>query len=176
MRHLILSIYVAIIELEDKFMKAVVIFYSLGGNTRQISRLISKYTNADIFEIETVEPYKGSYESIVDQGQKEINTGFMPKIKPLNIDFSKYDTIILGTPVWWYTFAPAMKSFLSSVNLSGKTIYPFATNGGWIGHTFKDFAKICKDALVKEGLNLEFSGKTMVTNKKVLENWLKDIK
>lgn len=157
-------------------MKAAVIFYSLGGNTRKIAQLIAKHANADIFEIETIEPYTGSYENIVDQGQREINSGFMPKIKPLNIDLSKYDTIILGTPVWWYTMSPAMKTFLNSVNLSNKTIYPFATNGGWIGHTFQDLAKACKEAIIKNGLNLEFSGKTMVTNQKVLENWLNSIK
>ena len=60
----------------------------------------------------------------VKQGKDEINKGFKPPIKPINIDLSQYDTIILGTPVWWYTFAPAVKTFIESNNLAGKTIYP----------------------------------------------------
>ena len=75
-----------------------------------------------------------------------MNRGYCPEIKPLNIDLGKYDEVILGTPVWWYTFAPAMHTFLKKNDLSGKTIYPFATNGGWIGHTFKDFANACGTA------------------------------
>lgn len=67
----------------------------------------------------------------------------MPKIQPLNIDLTEYDTVILGAPVWWYAFAPAMKTFLHDTDLSGKTVYPFATNGGWLGHTFQDFVKEC---------------------------------
>lgn len=48
----------------------------------------------------------------------------MPKIQPLNIDLTEYDTVILGAPVWWYAFAPAMKTFLHDTDLSGKTVYP----------------------------------------------------
>ena len=85
-------------------------------------------------EIETVTPYTGSYNAVVDQGQREVNSGFEPELKPISADLSQYDTIILGTPVWWYTFAPAMRTLLAHQDFSGKVIYPFATNGGWLGH------------------------------------------
>ena len=70
--------------------------------------------------------------------------GFKPKIRPLTVNPADYDVIVLGTPVWWYTFAPAVKTFLESNDFSQKTIFPFATNGGRIGHTFKDIATSCK--------------------------------
>lgn len=50
----------------------------------------------------------------------EVESGFMPKIQPLNIDLTEYDTVILGAPVWWYAFAPAMKTFLHDTDLSEK--------------------------------------------------------
>ena len=71
---------------------------------------------------------------MVDQGQREVNSGFLPEIQPMDVDLSQYATIVLGIPVWWYTFAPAMNRFLHRADLSGKTVCPFATNGGWIGH------------------------------------------
>ena len=46
------------------------------------------------------------------------------------MNHADYDVIVLGTPVWWYTFAPAVKTFLESNDFSQKTIFPFATNGG----------------------------------------------
>ena len=110
-------------------MKKVIIYYSYRGNTKSIAEMIQKSTGADIARIETVVPYDGDYNSVVNQGQDEVNSGYCPKIKPLNIDLSKYDEVILGTPVWWYTFAPAMHTFLKENDLSGKTVYPFATNG-----------------------------------------------
>lgn len=105
-----------------------------------------------------------------------MNSGYCPKIKPLNIDLSKYDEVILGTPVWWYTFAPAMHTFLKENDLSGKTVYPFATNGGWIGHTFKDFANACGTADVKQGMNIRFDESVLRTPKSEIQKWIDSIK
>ena len=82
---------------------------------------------------------------------------------------------ILGTPVWWYTFAPAMNSFLHSADLSEKSVYPFATNGGWIGHTFKDFENACKGASVHAGLNVRFNEEKQITSDDEIQKWAKQI-
>ena len=137
-------------------MKFAIIYYSLGGNTRRIANMIKDKISADIFEIETKTPYTGTYNQIVNQGQDEVDSGFCPEIKKLNIDLSKYDTVFLGSPVWWYTFAPAMHSFLNKYDLSGKKIFPFATNGGWLGHTLKDFSSMCFGANVEKGIDIRF--------------------
>ncbi len=152
-------------------MKTLILYYSYGGNTRKIARMLQQEIGGDLEEIETVKPYTGSYNAIVDQGQREIDSGFMPAIKPLKADISDYDCIVLGSPVWWYTFAPAVKTFLHNHDLSGKVVYPFATNGGWIGHTFKDFEKACPQAVVKNGLNIRFDEKRLNTNEKTIREW-----
>ncbi|MCD8094869.1 MAG: NAD(P)H-dependent oxidoreductase [Ruminococcus sp.] len=132
-------------------MSVIAIYYSFGGNTRGIAEKIADELGAEIAEIRTVKPYMGSYNDVVEQGQREVNSGYLPKLKQMDIDLEKYDTLVLGTPVWWYTLAPAMSSFLSETDLKGKTIYPFATNGGWLGHTFEDFQRACRGAKVMEG-------------------------
>ncbi|UWO26354.1 flavodoxin family protein [Marvinbryantia formatexigens] len=156
-------------------MKTLIIYYSYGGNTRRIAEMIQKRTGGDIAEIETVKPYTGSYDSVVNQGQREVNSGYMPEIQPLTADVQKYDRIILGSPVWWYTFAPAMKTFLNTYDLSGKIVYPFATNGGWIGHTFRDFEKECRGADVRKGLNVKFDEAVLRTPEKEIEAWIDGI-
>lgn len=156
-------------------MKKLVAYYSYGGNTKRIAEKIAKETGADILRIETAVPYQGSYNDVVNQGQDEVEAGYCPEIKPLSVDISGYDTIIIGTPVWWYTFAPAMHTFLKSQDWTGKTVYPFATNGGWIGHTFKDFKNICRGADVKNGLNIRFDEKILRTSEKEIENWIHKI-
>lgn len=153
-------------------MKTLVLYYSFSGNTKRIAKLIQNKLKCDILEIETVVPYTGSYNSIVEQGQREVNSGYMPEIKTMDIDLNSYDKIILGSPVWWYTFAPAIKTFLNQNNLSSKDIYPFATNGGWIGHTFKDFEKECKGANVHKGLNIRFDENRLITSEKGISDWL----
>ena len=103
-------------------MKAIVIYYSYLGNIKGIAEKIQKETGADIARIETVVPYEGDYNKVVDQEHDEVNRGYCPEIKPLDVNLADYDTVILGTPVWWYTFAPAMHTFLKSQDWSGKTV------------------------------------------------------
>lgn len=156
-------------------MKILILYYSYGGNTKGIAEMIHDEIGGDIAEIETVIPYTEDYNSVVDQGKREVESGFMPEIKIPEMDLSVYDTIVLGTPVWWYTFAPAMKTFLHNYDLSGKTIYPFATNGGWLGHTFKDFEKECAGADVKAGINIKFSSNNLHTAEAEIRKWAKGI-
>lgn len=113
---------------------------------------------------------------MVKQGQQEVNRGFKPLLKPLDIELAKYDTLIIGTPVWWYSVAPAVLTFLSGINLSGKTIIPFATNGGWIGHTFQDIKKLCPESEVVGEMNIEFSESNLKTTIDELETWIKNIR
>ena len=156
-------------------MKTLILYYSYRGNTRKIAEMIHQEIGGDMAQIETVIPYSGDYNKVVNQGQDEVNRGYMPEIKPLTVNFEDYDTVVLGTPVWWYTFAPAIKTFLESHNFVGKTVYPFVTNGGWIGHTLKDIEKACAGAAVEKGINIKFDEATLRTAKKEIQEWIKKI-
>lgn len=156
-------------------MKSLILYYSYTGNTKKIAEMIHKQLGGDIAQIETVIPYTGSYNDVVNQGQDEVRQGYMPQIKPISIDMSQYDTIILGTPVWWYTFAPAVKTFINNNDLSGKKIYPFITNGGWIGHTEKDIQKECTGAIIEKAINIKFNGKSLSTSQLEIDKWINNI-
>ena len=114
----------------------------------------------------------GSYDDVVAQGEQEVKRGFLPELKAMDIDLDRYDTIVLGTPVWWYTCAPATRAFLTAHDLGGKTVYPFATNGGWLGRTLKDVAALCPGADVKPGLDVHFDDTTLRTPDKTIDRWI----
>ncbi len=157
-------------------MKKLVVYYSFGGNTRSIARKIAQEIGADIAEIRTVKSYPDDYDVLVSLGKREVESGYVPQLYALGVDPKEYDEIVLGTPVWWYTFAPAVKSFLKSVDWSGKTVYPFATNGGWLGHTPSDFKKALRGAKVEPVLNVKFEEKTLVTPMSTIDAWIAKIK
>ena len=73
----------------------------------------------DLVRLDTAVPYTGSYNDVVDQGQREVNAGFEPELKPLSVNVADYDVIAVGTPTWWYTMAPAVKAFLHGQNFAG---------------------------------------------------------
>ena len=128
--------------------KIVVIYYSWSnGNTKRIAEQLSRETGADLVRIDTVKPYEGSHDDVVAQGHREVNEGYKPQIKPVDVDLSQYDIIAVGTPTWWYTMAPAIHTFLDQTDFTGKTVIPFMTNGGWPGHVIKDMKKECRALL-----------------------------
>lgn len=45
-------------------------------------------------------------------------------------DWSDYDTVFIGYPIWWHTAPMAIDTFLESYDLNGKTVLPFCTSGG----------------------------------------------
>ena len=157
----------------------IIIYYSQArGNTKRIAEKIQTAKGYDIAEIETIKPYTGSYKEIVDQGQEEVNAHYMPEIKPLNVDFGKYSRIIIGSPTWWYTMAPAVLTFLSNNDFSNKTVIPFSTHGGWPGHLIDDVKALCKGAEFECEKEIQFDstgGNQLITSEAEIDKWIKQL-
>lgn len=159
--------------------KTLIVYYSYtNGNTKRIAEMIQEKIGADIIRIDTAKPYEGTYRQISDQGKRECETGFMPDITPSNIDISPYDTVIVGTPTWWYTMAPAVLTFMRNTNFSGKTVIPFMTNGGWRGKVIENMTKEANGAIVKLPFEIKFDsdgGDILETPMDEIEKWIDDI-
>lgn len=92
--------------------KTLVVYYSQSrGNTKKIAREIASTLDADLTPIDTVQPYNCSYDELVyGLSKTETQNKVCPPIKPLDKDPADYDRIVLGTPTWWYTMAPAVRT------------------------------------------------------------------
>ena len=100
--------------------KLLIVYYSWSnGNTERIAKKLQSIAGGDLLKIDTAVPYSGSYDDVVDQGQREVNQGYEPELKPLNVNPADYDVIAVGTPTWWYTMAPAVKTFLHKNTFAG---------------------------------------------------------
>lgn len=163
-------------EMETKML---IVYYSVSnGNTKQIADRLQEATGADIVRIETVKPYTGSYNDIVDQGQREVNRGYQPEIKSLKLNPKDYDVIAVGTPTWWYTMAPAVLSFIKSCDWKGKMVIPFQTHGGWPGHVIEDIKNTCKGADFSHEMDIQFDstgGANLITPVKKIDMWIEQI-
>ena len=152
--------------------KILVAYYSLSGNTKAVAEKIQKLTGGDIFEIEPVKPYPTEYNTVVQIAKKEKNEETMPELKG-SIDVSKYDVVFVGTPVWWYTMATPVRTFVAKNNFDGKIIAPFCTHGGGgASATFSDIKKYASNATVLEG----FSTYENSADEKSVSNWVKNLK
>ena len=120
-------------------VKALVVYYSQTSNTKTVAEEIANRLGADIKEIQAVKPYDGDFQATISRSMKDRQDGVKPEIKPLDVDFSKYDVIFLGYPIWFGTYAPPVDTFLDQVDLSGKKVVPFCTFGsGGLDSSVKD--------------------------------------
>ena len=160
--------------------RVVTVYYSWSnGNTERIAKMLQKEIGGDIVRIDTITPYEGSYDDVVNQGQEEVQRGYEPEIKPLGVNISDYDVIAVGTPTWWYTMAPAVLTFLHTENFADKTVIPFMTNAGWPGNVIKDMKTACKGADIKCEMQIQFDstgGSKLETPMVDITNWIQNVK
>lgn len=124
--------------------KLEIVYYSWSnGNTERIAKTLQEIAGGDLEKIDTAVPYTGSCDAAVEQGREEVRRGYEPELKPFSMNLEQYDVIAAGTPTWWYTMAPAVRTFLHSQNWNGKTVIPFMINGGWPGYVIRDMKAAC---------------------------------
>ncbi|WP_321971837.1 flavodoxin [Paratractidigestivibacter sp.] len=137
--------------------KMLVAYYSWScGNTEKIAEQLAEACGADLERIKTSVPYPEDYDETVAQGQDEVNAGFEPEICLLEHNPADYDVVAVGTPTWWYTMAPAVRTFFSTADLSGKVMVPFMTNGGWPGTVIDDMVEAAAGATAGPALEVQF--------------------
>lgn len=137
----------------------LIAYFSWSGNTKGIAEEIQRQTGADLFEIQLVEPYSTDYNTVLDQAQQDQNEQARPELSTHVENMDQYDTIILGYPNWWASIPMPIASFLEEYDFSGKTILPFCSHGGGgLGQSQTAIAKLVPNAVLAEGLAINYSG------------------
>lgn len=145
-------------------MKSLVAFFSAGGITKEVAQKIAEMTESPIYEIVPQEPYsKADLDWTNEQSRTSIemrDKASRPKIasdSANRIEFSEFEIIFVGFPIWWYTAPHIINTFLESYDFSGKTIIPFCTSGGSeLGNAPKDMQKSAPNATFKSGARFNF--------------------
>jgi len=136
--------------------KILVAYFTRSGNTRVIAGTLSRDLHADLFEIRTAQPYPADYEATVKQAQKERDEEVEPPLLDTVRNIRDYETVYFGFPIWGETAPPAIRSFLSTHDLSGKTLLPFITHGGYgFGSSLQVLADYAKGARIEAPFVLE---------------------
>lgn len=111
--------------------RILVAYFTRSGNTQVIAAQLRRELKADLFEIQAAAPYPEDYEQTVEQARQERDAGVRPPLKANVPSLSAYDTVFLCFPIWGETAPPIIRSFLAAHDLSGKTVRPVITHGGY---------------------------------------------
>lgn len=113
-------------------MKSIIVYFTHSGNTELAAKKLAEVTGSDIVRILPAEPYTAADVDWVNEQsrctQEHLNQTLRPAIQPLNVDFSQYDTVFIGFPIWWHEEPAVIRTFLDNTNLKGKELYPFCTS------------------------------------------------
>ena len=114
--------------------KTLVAYFSATGTTEAIAKTVASVTGGTLYEIKpevkyTAEDLDWTVKTSRSTLEMQDKTSRPAIVKDLD-DASKYETIYIGFPVWWYTAPTIINTFLEAYDFSGKTVIFFATSGG----------------------------------------------
>jgi flavodoxin len=118
-------------------MRTLVVFYSFDGNTRFIARHMASAVGADLLELEPREENVPHTFMKYVWGGRQACMKEVPPLRPFDRDPQVYDRLIVGTPVWAFSYAPPVRTFLTTVKLTGKRIAIFCCHGGGKARTLQ---------------------------------------
>ena len=103
--------------------KALVIYYSRSGNTRAIAQSIRDVLGCHIQEIADLKDRSGLLGFI--SGMIDVRKHPITEISPKKVDLTGHDPLIICSPGWGMRFAPAITTFLSQADFTGKRVVLF---------------------------------------------------
>ncbi len=115
----------------------LVVYFSATGNTENAARAIAEQLDADLFEITPADPYTSAdlnwndpeSRVSVEHAQKEAGTlQLVPLANATPDNWSSYDTVFIGYPIWWFEAAWPVESFVQANDFTGKTVILFCTS------------------------------------------------
>ena len=115
-------------------MKTLVLYYSAEGHTKRIAEEIAKNLQADTFEIIPAAPYTKEDINWMDNESRCSREHDDPKLRDIELktttvpDWSSYERVIIGYPIWWGIAAWPVNSFVKAQDFTDKTVLPFCTS------------------------------------------------
>lgn len=122
-------------------MKTLIIYYSFDGNTKFIAQSIQKEISCDLLELKPSNEIKTHGFMKFFWGGKQVLMKETPALLEYNTQFDDYDLIIIGTPVWSYTFAPPLRTFFTKKHFLNKKVALYCSHEGGMKNTFMKMEK-----------------------------------
>lgn len=125
---------VSVADSESESGKTLVVYYSATGTTENVANYIAAATDADLFELEPVNPYSSDDLNWTDDNSRVVYEHDNPNARVVELasatvdNWDSYDTIFIGYPIWWHIAAWPVDGFVTANDFSGKTVIPFCTS------------------------------------------------
>ena len=126
--------------MKEKDLRILVVYYSFEGNTKLISESIAEEMDSDILKLEVVKPISNDVTKYI-VGGKQVILREKPKLITYEFKPENYDVLFIGTPIWAWNYAPALRTFFEENSVKNKKIALFSCEGSSNGKIFENMKK-----------------------------------
>ena len=141
-------------------MNICYIYHSETGHTRGIADRCLTATGGDRIEVHDLQHYNMITKFLV--GGRRAMKGLLDPIEPSTIDASKYDLVVIGSPVWGGKPTPAINAAIQALKgCEGKKSVLFVTCGGSPGESLSLMKRALEGRGVTIGASVSFNRKEL---------------
>ena len=146
------------------------------SSVKWMADIIHNEVGGDIEPIIPSKDYPLEYDALADAAKAEVDNNERPAFEPLSVDPTKYKTVFIGYPIWWYTLPMVLETFFDNYDLSGVTIVPFNTHAGSRdGNTYNMIREREPNANVIDGIAIAGSDAGSDSAKTQVIEWVKKL-
>lgn len=154
--------------------KILVAYFSATGTTESLAKYVAEILGADIYEIVPGVPYTDEDLAYYTNGRadrEQNDPTARPAISGSVENMERYDTVLIGYPIWHGQAPRIISTFLESYDFEGKTLVPFCTShSSGIGSSGTNLHTLCPNATWLDGKRFSAD-----TSKSEMEIWLDSI-
>jgi flavodoxin len=123
-------------------MKTLLVYFSRTGHTRQVAEEIARHCDADLDPI-IEERGRAGFWGYWRSGWDALRHT-APGIQPAQKNPADYALVVIGTPIWNFSLAPPVRSYVRQHASEFKQLAFFCTEGGSGDQkAFDELARIC---------------------------------
>ena len=141
-----------------KMSKILIVYYSLTGTTRYVAETLRESISAEMLELKPKKDLnpKGGMKFV--WGGAQANMKIKPKLLPFDTNPLDYDLVIIGTPVWSWTFTPPIRSFVSKFDLSDRKVALWTCSEGSGDKAMSRFKKAMSESELVSTIQFQIYG------------------
>lgn len=102
----------------------------LVSNLLTMVEVLKESTDSDVYSLQVADKYAPDFGDMADVAREQKDKNELLEFAGELPDFSEYDVIYFGTPVWWYGAPQSILTVLQEADLSGKQIVFFGIHRG----------------------------------------------
>lgn len=150
--------------------KVLIIYYSYTGVTERVALQLAVKTDADVYQIETAEPYDN--DTIRDQLKVQREQNIMPALQAPAPDITGYDLVIIGSPVWGGDVPPPVVTLLRQLDFDGRRLAYFSTSSTRPREYLENFKAHVNNAVIVDGINFGELSQNDAVLEAAVDAWL----